>query len=85
MSTEKFTITDHLVPANHIREYPGSTVNQEDVLKIHVKQYTPKRDGPVPEDAITFIAAHGVGLPKVSALMNLGYFSSSHPSNAGTV
>nr|7DBL_A Chain A, acyl-CoA hydrolase MpaH' [Penicillium brevicompactum]7DBL_B Chain B, acyl-CoA hydrolase MpaH' [Penicillium brevicompactum]7DBL_C Chain C, acyl-CoA hydrolase MpaH' [Penicillium brevicompactum]7DBL_D Chain D, acyl-CoA hydrolase MpaH' [Penicillium brevicompactum] len=64
MSTEKFTITEHLVPGSHIREYPGSTVNQEDVLKIHVKQYTPKREGPVPDDAITFIATHGVGLPK---------------------
>ncbi|KAI2679619.1 hypothetical protein CBS147355_4101 [Penicillium roqueforti] len=64
MSSEKFTVTEHLVPGSYIREYPGSTVTQEDVLKIHVKQYTPKHEGPVPADAITFIAAHGVGLPK---------------------
>lgn len=42
MSSEKFTITEHVVPGCHIREYPGSTVQQEDVLGLHVKQYTPQ-------------------------------------------
>ncbi|KAJ5549322.1 hypothetical protein N7513_006556 [Penicillium frequentans] len=65
MSTENFTITEHVVPGCHIREYPGSTVNQEDVLELHVKQYTPKNQIlPDPSDAITLIAAHGVALPK---------------------
>lgn len=85
MSTEKFTITEHLVPGSHIREYPGSTVNQQDVLKIHVKHYAPKREGPVPDDAITFIATHGVGLPKVSALMTLCCSSYTHLLNTGAV
>lgn len=67
MSTENLTITEHVVPGCHIREYPGSTVNQEDVLELHVKQYTPKNQKlPIPSDAITLIAAHGVALPKVS-------------------
>lgn len=67
MSTENFSITEHVVPGCHIREYPGSTVNQEDVLELHVKQYTPKNQRlPLPSDAITLIAAHGVALPKVS-------------------
>jgi hypothetical protein len=66
MSNDKFIITEHLVPGCHIREYPGSTLHQEDVLNIHVKQYTPRDQAqPVPADAITFIAAHGVALPKV--------------------
>ncbi|KAJ5651932.1 hypothetical protein N7507_009358 [Penicillium longicatenatum] len=65
MSTEKFTITEHVVPGCHIREYPGSTLHQEDVLELHVKQYTPKnQELPIPSDAITLIAAHGVALPK---------------------
>ncbi|RAK98073.1 alpha/beta hydrolase [Aspergillus ibericus CBS 121593] len=65
MSSDKFTITEHVVPCCHIREYPGSTVQQEDLLKLHVKQYTPKHQPqPVPPDAITFIAAHGAALPK---------------------
>ncbi|GLA16443.1 hypothetical protein AnigIFM62618_003022 [Aspergillus niger] len=65
MSSEKFTITEHVVPGCHIREYPGSTVNQEDVLHLHVKQYTPRNQAqPVPKDAVTIIAAHGAALPK---------------------
>ncbi|PLB48303.1 putative hydrolase [Aspergillus steynii IBT 23096] len=65
MSTDRFTITEHIPPGCHIREYPGSTVNQEDVLQLHIKQYTPKdQPQPVPADAITFIAAHGTALPK---------------------
>ncbi|PYH91593.1 hypothetical protein BO71DRAFT_385251 [Aspergillus ellipticus CBS 707.79] len=67
MSTDNFTITEHVISGCHIREYPGSTVNQEDVLQLHVKQYTPKNPPqPIPVDAITFIAAHGVSLPKES-------------------
>lgn len=66
MSSENFTITEHVVPGCHIREYPGSTVNQEDVLHLHVKQYTPRNQAqPVPKDAVTIIAAHGAALPKV--------------------
>ncbi|RAK89385.1 toxin biosynthesis protein-like protein [Aspergillus costaricaensis CBS 115574] len=65
MSSEKFNVTEHAVPGCHIREYPGSTVHKEDILKLHVKQYTPKNQAePVPADAITIIAAHGAALPK---------------------
>lgn len=67
MSSENFTVTEHAVPGCHIREYPGSTVHQEDILNLHVKQYTPKNQAePVPADAITIIAAHGAALPKVT-------------------
>ncbi|CAK96524.1 uncharacterized protein An05g01890 [Aspergillus niger] len=65
MSSENFNVTEHAVPGCHIREYPGSTVHQEDILNLHVKQYTPKNQAePVPADAITIIAAHGAALPK---------------------
>lgn len=65
MSSEKFTITEHVVPGCHIREYPGSTVHQEDILNLHVKQYTPRNQPlPLPSDAVTLIATHGVALPK---------------------
>ena len=64
-----FDVKEHIVPAYHIREYPGSTVNnQEDILNLHVKQYIPKSRNVQPgieKDPITFIATHGVGLPKV--------------------
>ncbi|KAJ5246984.1 toxin biosynthesis protein-like protein [Penicillium chermesinum] len=60
MSSDNFTITEHIVPGCHIREYAGSTVHQEDILKLHVKQYTPKNQPlPLPSDAVTLIATHG--------------------------
>ncbi|PWY87545.1 hypothetical protein BO70DRAFT_196423 [Aspergillus heteromorphus CBS 117.55] len=66
MSTDRFEISEHVVPGCHIREYPGSTAgHQEEVLHLHVKQYSPKDQlDPVPSDAITFIAAHAIGFPK---------------------
>ncbi|KAJ6024239.1 toxin biosynthesis protein-like protein [Penicillium herquei] len=65
MSSDRFTVTEHEISGSHIREYPGSTIDQEAVLKLHIKQYTPKNQPyPVPKDAITFIVAHGSALPK---------------------
>ncbi|PWY66005.1 hypothetical protein BO70DRAFT_356633 [Aspergillus heteromorphus CBS 117.55] len=68
MSTARFRVTEHTIPACHIREYAGSTVQQEDVLHLHVKQYTPhthrSNPKPVPAHAVTLIAAHAVGFPK---------------------
>ncbi|PYI09745.1 hypothetical protein BO78DRAFT_362200 [Aspergillus sclerotiicarbonarius CBS 121057] len=65
MSPANFSVTDHIIPGCYIREYPGSTVGQEDQLHLHVKQYTPlDLPDPVPADAVTIIAAHAVAFPK---------------------
>ncbi|OJI81626.1 hypothetical protein ABZX51_002087 [Aspergillus tubingensis] len=65
MSTAKFRVTEHIIPACYVREYAGSTVDQEDVLHLHIKQYTPRHlPNPVPADAVTIIAVHAVGFPK---------------------
>ncbi|KAI0864461.1 Alpha/beta hydrolase family-domain-containing protein [Xylaria cubensis] len=65
MSSYPFHIKEHVVPGQHIREFARATVNtQEDVLKIHVKQYTPK-DNPTPQPGdVTILAAHANGFPK---------------------
>lgn len=68
------------MPACHIREYAGSTANsQEEVLHLSVKQYKPKRAIPeaASKDAITFIAANGCGLPRVSKTKILNLFPTS--------
>jgi hypothetical protein len=67
-TTKYFQIKEHKVQACHIREYAGSSINQNDALHLHVKQYTPlhKSEGAsIADDAITIIGTHGVGLPKV--------------------
>ena len=68
MSTEFFHVHEHVIPTQYIREYPGATAQtQEEVLQLHVKQYTPMTSTPLPSDAITIIGAHANGFPKVFA------------------
>ncbi|KAF2131628.1 alpha/beta-hydrolase [Dothidotthia symphoricarpi CBS 119687] len=65
MSTEFFHIDEHKVEAAHIRAYPrGTSTNEEEVLYMAVKQYTPlSNTNPQPGD-ITIIAAHANSFPK---------------------
>jgi hypothetical protein len=61
-----FRIVEHIVPTQHIREYPGATANdQEEPLHLAVKQYIPlDNHNPQPGD-ITILGAHANGFPKV--------------------
>lgn len=70
--TAHFDILEHVLPGCHIREYAGSSAGrQEDIQKLHIKQYVP-RNQEIAHDkyAVTIIAMHGISLPKVSALSN---------------
>lgn len=62
-----FRIVEHTIAGQHIREYAGATrYDQEDVLKLNVKQYIPmSTQDRVPPNALTLIGAHGIGFPKV--------------------
>ncbi|KAI1304031.1 Alpha/beta hydrolase family-domain-containing protein [Xylaria venustula] len=65
MSSFPFHIKEHVVPGQHIREWPHATANsQEDVMNLHVKQYIPK-DNPSPQPGdVTILGAHANGFPK---------------------
>ncbi|KAJ5983802.1 hypothetical protein N7481_005901 [Penicillium waksmanii] len=60
-----FRIVEHVVPGQHIREYPAATANsQEEPLNLAVKQYIPL-DNPNPQPGdVTILAAHANGFPK---------------------
>jgi hypothetical protein len=64
-----FKITDHVVPCQHIREWPRATADGDDAdLSLSVKQYVPLDNlAPRPGD-VTIVAAHANGFPKVSLL-----------------
>jgi hypothetical protein len=66
MSAHLFRVEKHVVPCQHIREYPRATVGeQEAVLHLAVKQYIPLDNlHPKPGD-VTIIGAHANGFPKV--------------------
>ena len=65
MSTEFFEVERHIIPCQHLRHYPRSLAGeQEDVLHIVIKQYTPKNNpDPKPGD-ITIVSAHANGVGK---------------------
>lgn len=66
MSSNIFLVQTHVVPCQHIREYPAATSeDQEATLWLHVKQYTPQDESNLQPGAITIIGAHANGFPKV--------------------
>jgi hypothetical protein len=70
MSSHRFRVTEHVVPGQHIREYPAATNgDQNEVLEICLKQYTPLEwaDSEPPEGALTIIGTHANAMPKVRA------------------
>ncbi|TGJ88242.1 hypothetical protein E0Z10_g584 [Xylaria hypoxylon] len=84
MSSFPFHVKEHVVPGQHIREWARGTANsQEDVLNLHVKQYTPK-DNPSPQPGdVTILGAHANGFPKelYEALWQDLHAQSQDPSN----
>ncbi|GAP82435.2 putative toxin biosynthesis protein [Rosellinia necatrix] len=66
MSSFPFHVKEHVVPGQHIREWArGTARRQEDVVRLHVKQYIPK-DNPAPgrPGDVTVVGAHANGFPK---------------------
>ncbi len=77
MSSTLFSIQEHTVPCQHIREYPRATSDsQEDVLHLSLKQYRPLNNPNPQYGDVTMIAAHANGFPKVFSLprtvLNIG-------------
>ena len=65
MSSNLFKIVEHIVPCQHIRDYPQATAcEQEDVMHMAVKQYVPL-DNPNPRlGDVTLISTQACGFPK---------------------
>lgn len=63
--TFPFSVTEHVIEGQYIREYPRAIVSQEYPVKLAVKKYIPiNNPTPQPGD-ITIVGAHGCGFPKV--------------------
>ncbi len=64
MPTSVFTVTEHVIPCQYIREYPHAVKSEHAQLRLAVKEYRPLENvTPVP-DSVTIIAAHANGFPK---------------------
>ncbi len=76
MSTLLFLTKSHIIPGQHIREYPEATANeQEDELQLSVKQYTPLSNQNPQHGDVTIIATHATGYPKVSSGLAIHFCS----------
>ena len=65
MASMPFHVRHHVIPGQYIREYPAATSeSQEDVLRLHVNQYTPQKAVDPQVLNITIIGAAANGLTK---------------------
>lgn len=62
-----FQVIEHESSCQHLREYPnGLRPRSQGQLKLAIKQYKPLHSQQPSEDAVTILAAHANGFPKVS-------------------
>ena len=67
MSSQTFKVVEHIIPCQHIREYPNATRDRRPhPLQLAIKQYVPLQKAEPNETPITIIAAGANGIPKVS-------------------
>lgn len=72
MSASHFSVKRHVLPCQHIREYPEATASgEDDTLQLAIKQYVPLNNPNSQPGDVTIIAAHAVGIPKVRTLTRL--------------
>ena len=65
MSSSNFTVTKHVFPCQHIRQYPGATRHrEEDVQYLEAKQYIPLSNQQPREGDVTIIGTCAVSFPK---------------------
>jgi len=65
MSSQYFSKTEHVLPCQHIRQYPRATLTTpEDVLHMCIKQYTPLNNRHPQSGDVTIIAAHANAVGK---------------------
>ncbi|KAN0105880.1 prolyl aminopeptidase-like protein [Hyaloscypha variabilis] len=63
MSSEFFTVKDHIVPCQHIREGFMTTSPDNPGWRMQVKQYTPRDNPSSKEGDITILSSHANGFP----------------------
>lgn len=64
--SELFQVKEHIVPSQHVREYPRATyTSQDEALFIVVKQYIPRDNLNPSTGDISIVSAHANGIPKV--------------------
>lgn len=64
MSSSLFKVIEHIVPTQHIREYPRALRKPDGELKLVVNEYRPLDNLDAALGSVTIIAAPANGFPK---------------------
>ena len=64
MSTAYFQVTEHVIPCQHIREYPHAIKADSAVLMLAIKEYQPLDNVEADPGSLTIVALHANGIPK---------------------
>ena len=64
MSEAVFSVTEHILPGQHIRGYPYSVKSEPATVKLAIKEYRPLDNIDPASGSVTVIAAHANGLVK---------------------
>ena len=64
MSTTKFSVTEHILPCQYIREYPRAVRSDHASLQLAIKEYRPLNTSETLPGSVTIIAAHANGFPR---------------------
>lgn len=65
MLTPLFQITEHVIPCQHIREYPHAVKSENAILQLAIKEYRPLNNLDASPGSVTIIGTHANGFPKV--------------------
>jgi hypothetical protein len=71
MIMSSFQVTEHVIPCQHIREYPNGIKKKEGTLRLAVKQYQPLNNLEASLGSWTVLATHANGVPKVYRIDDL--------------
>jgi len=64
ISTLHFSVTEHIIPCQYIREYPHASKSDHAPLRLAIKEYQPLERTSAGSASMTIIATHGNGFPK---------------------
>ena len=64
MSASNFSVTEHILLGQHIREYPYGVKSEPAKLRLDIKEYRPLDNIDAAPGSVTIIAAHANGLVK---------------------
>lgn len=67
MPPSKFSVKEHVILCQRIRETHHAIGNELAPLQLAIKEYRPKNRSIEAEGAVTIIAPHGTGFPKVKS------------------